>query len=207
MRGFRHLNRSFALIATLSLAAPAASWAQEQTLTVQQLFERGALEQAVQKAAADSDPEATYLAAQAYSKMDNTAGATAQYAQLQQTGDESWQAIGESGAKLVSGDLAGALEAATRAVTLNEGNPFAHYQVAAVASRQNNFEQAAQEFGRAIELKPDFAYAHYYAGLAHQRLRHTAEMSRHFEAFMRLAPDAPERAAVAAVLRTLRPRR
>ena len=63
---------------------------------------------------------------------------------------------------------------------------------------------ANREFGRSVEIKPDFAYGHYYAGLAYQKLRQTAKMSQHLETFLRLAPEAPERAAVAAVLRTLR---
>ena len=136
--------------------------------------------------------------------MNNVDGATARYSELRDTGDPSWQAIGESGSMLLAGDLDGAMQAADRAVAANDGNPYAHYQAGAAASRRNDFARAAAEFSRAAEIKPDFAYAHYYAGLAHQRLKHTAEMSAHFEAFMRLAPQAPERTAVAAVLRTLR---
>ena len=54
------------------------------------------------------------------------------------------------------------------------------------------------------ELKPDFAYAHYFAGLAYQRQRQLPKTADHFDAFLRLAPDAPERAAVAAILRTIK---
>ena len=93
-----------------------------------------------------------------------------------------------------------ASEAANRAVAANGDNPFTHYQAGLVASRKNDFERAAAEFGRSVELKPDFAYGHYYAGLANQKLRQTAKMSQHLEAFLRLAPDAPERSAVNAVL-------
>lgn len=193
--------RSCAAMATLALLGSGAT-AQER-VTVQQLFERGALDEAVQKAEG-SNPESTFFAAQALVKMNNTAGASERYVHLRDTGDASWQAIGDSGAKLVAGDLEGAMQAAMRAVEANEGNAYAHYQVGAVASRQNNFDRAAEEFRRAVELKPDFAYAHYYAGLANQRIKNTAKMSEHFEAFLRLAPDAPERAAVSAVLRTLR---
>ena len=50
-------------------------------------------------------------------------------------------------------------------------------------------------FTKAIELKPDFAYAHYYAALAYQRQRQLPKTAEHFDAFLRLAPDAPERSA------------
>jgi tetratricopeptide (TPR) repeat protein len=200
---FRHVYRSFVVLAVFGVFAGEVAG---QELSVQKLLERGALEEAVQRAQSESgNSESTYLAAQAFAKMNNDEQAAQQYARLRETGDDSWKAIGESGALLTEGNLDGAMDAAQRAVSANDGNPYAHYQVGAVALRQNDFERAANEYGRAVELKPDFAYAHYYSGLAHQRLKQTAKMSEHFEAFMRLAPEAPERSAVAAILRTLRP--
>jgi hypothetical protein len=53
-------------------------------------------------------------------------------------------------------------------------------------------------------MKPDFAYAHYYAALAYQRQRQLPKTAEHFDAFLRLAPDAPERSAVIAILRTIK---
>ncbi len=199
----RHLEVSLALLAAgVAFAAEVGA----QSMTVQALLERGAFEEAVQRAERERDnPESIYLAAQAFAKMNEGGRAAEQYSHLRETGDDSWRAIGESGALLTEGNLDGAMEAAERAVGANGDNAYAHYQVGAVASRQNNFAKAASEFGRAIELKPDFAYAHYYAGLAQQRLKNVARMSEHFEAFMRLAPEAPERTAVAGILRTLRP--
>lgn len=200
---FRHLKRSFAVVAMGALFTAAMS---AQQVSVQALLERGALEEAVQRAQGDRDnPESTYFAAQALARMSDNARAAEEYGRLRDTGDASWKAIGESGVLLTQGDIDGAREAAERSVAANGDNPYAHYQVGAVANRQNNFSRAAEEFGRAVDLKPDFAYAHYYAGLAQQRLKNIPRMSEHFEAFMRLAPEAPERTAVAAILRTLRP--
>jgi tetratricopeptide (TPR) repeat protein len=200
---FRHLKWSLAVAAALAAFAGQAA---AQGMTVQALLERGAFEEAVQRAEGErGNPESTFFAAQALTRMNDNGRAAEEFSRLRDTGDESWKAIGESGALLAAGNVRGALEAAERAVAANNDNAFAHYQVGAVANRQNNFERAAQEFGRAVELKSDFAYAHYYAGIAHQRLKNIAKMSEHFEAFMRLAPDAPERTAVSAILRTLRP--
>lgn len=195
----------FSLAAAFALlAAPAA--AQEQQ-SVQKLLERGMFEQAVQRADGDREnPESTYLAAQAAARMNDNGRAGQEYNRLRETGDDSWKAIGESGARLTEGDLNGAMESATRAVAANDSNPYAHYQVGTVASRQGNHEQALAEFSRAAEIKPDLAYAHYYAGSSAQRVKQIPKMSEHFEAFVRLAPDAPERTAVQALLRTLRPR-
>ena len=206
MRALRPLQTSVAIAALCAQASVPLS--AQQNLSVQKLLERGALEQAVQRADDERDnPESTYLAAQAAFKMNDNGRAAEQYGRLREAGDESWKAIGESGARLTEGDLNGAMDAANRAVGGNADNAYAHYQVGVVANRQNNYQRALEAFERAAELKPDLAYAHYYAGAASQRLKQIAKMSEHFEIFLKLAPDAPERAAVAALLRTLRPRR
>jgi tetratricopeptide (TPR) repeat protein len=204
MPRFCHINRS---ISTLAFAAVFSSVlvAGAQEHSVQQLLERGALEEAVKRAASEGgNPEVLYLAAQALIKMDNNAEAEERYNRLRQEGDDSWKAVGESGAKLLAGDLSGAMEAANQAISANEGNPYAHFQVGLVAVKQANYERALQGFTRAVELKHDLAYAHLYAGQAAQRLKQTPRMAQHFTAFLKLAPEAPERSAVQAILRSLR---
>jgi tetratricopeptide (TPR) repeat protein len=204
---FRHLNRSFVVVAAFAVCASSAAAQDQPPQSVQKLLERGALEEAVQRAEGERDnPESTFLAAQAFAKMNNNERAADEFSRLQETGDDSWKAIGESGARLTNGDVDGAMEAATRAAAANGDNPYAHYQIGLVAARQNNSQRALDAFSRALELKPDLAYAHYYAGNASQRLRQMAKMSEHFEIFLKLAPEAPERTAVAAILRTMRPR-
>jgi tetratricopeptide (TPR) repeat protein len=173
--------------------------------TVQKLFERGALQEAVDRAQSESDnPESTFLAAQAMSKMNNAGGAEERYNKLRESGDEAWKAIGEAGQKLLARDENGAMEAANRAVSANGDNPYAHYLLGIIAMRQNNNERALEAFQRALELKGDLAYAHYYAGQAAQRLKQTGKMSEHFTLFLRQAPDAPERQTVQSILRSLK---
>jgi tetratricopeptide (TPR) repeat protein len=193
---------SFVIAATFAFIPTIAT---AQAVSVQKLLERGALEEAIERAETERDnDESTYLAAQAFIKMENTGRAAEQYSRLRDRGDESWKAIGESGAALIENNFPAAMAAAERAVAVNGDNAYAHYQVGLVASRQNNFQRAAEAFGRSVVLKPDFAYGHYYAGLANSRIRRIPKMSEHLETFMRLAPDAPERPAIAAILRTLR---
>lgn len=201
-----HVLRSHrAAIAVFALTLGGAAASAGQEMSVQKLLERGDLEQAVARAGSERDnPESTFLAVQALIKADNADRAREEYGRLRQLGAEDWAAIGESGEAMIAGDQNAALDAATRAVAANGENPYAHYQVGLVANRQGNFERAAAAFERSVELKPDLAYAHYYAGIASQRLKHIAKLSEHLETFLRLAPDAPERATVAAILRTLR---
>lgn len=189
-------------VATLVFAAAARG----QQASVQTLLERGALNEAVQRAESDGrNPESAYLAAQALTKMDNNDAARAKYSSLRETNASDWEAIAESGEALIAGDLDGARANATRAVQANGENPYAHYQAGLVANRQNRFQDAAASFNRATELKPDLAYAHYYAGIASQRIKEIGQMTEHLERFLRLAPEAPERGTVTAILRTLRP--
>lgn len=215
MPAFCHIRRSVltpaAVIAAISVlsvssavASSAASVAAGQENSVQKLLERGALQEAVDRASTETDNvESTYLAAQALVKMSNNSGAEERYNRLRESGDDAWKAIGESGAKLMAGDTNGAMDAADRAVAANGDNPYAHYQLGLAAMQQNNFQRATAALTRATELKPDLAYAHLYAGQSAQRLKQTAKMADHFRYFIKFAPEAPERQAVQAILRSL----
>jgi tetratricopeptide (TPR) repeat protein len=203
MLRLRHLERSIVTAAFAALFATVVA-ANGQESSVQKLVERGALNEAVQQAGSDAgNPEATYLAAFALVKMNDNDGARERYNQLQNQENESWKAIGEAGARLIERDLDGAMEAANRAVAADEGNPYAHYQLAIVAAQRDDWGRSLQALERSIELKPDFAYAHYYAGQAAQRVGETAKSADHYRAFLRLAPDAPERPSVQSLLRTI----
>src|SRR5687767_14662562 len=170
---------------------------------VQRLFQSGAHEQAVD-AARDGDPASTFLAVQSLIKLDRTDRAVAELTRLRASDNPAWRLVGESGEALVGNDAGRAIDLARRAIEADGGNPFAHYQLGLAAGKANDWDTAVAGFTRAIELKPDLAYAHYYAGLAYQRQRQLSKTAEHFDAFLRLAPDAPERSAVLAILRTIK---
>ncbi len=189
------LNRSIFAIAAV-LACSVSAMAAEQKPEVQRLFQSGSYEQAAE-AAADSDPASTYIAVQSWLKLDRNDRAVAELTRLRAHEQPSWRLIGESGEALVAND-------AGRAIEADAGNPFAQYQLGLSAARANDWGTAATGFTKAVELKPDFAYSHYWAGLAYQKQRQLSKTAEHFDAFLRLAPDAPERSAVVAVLRTIK---
>jgi tetratricopeptide (TPR) repeat protein len=197
-------NTSFygvsAVIGMLTVAGSAVS---AQKPEVQRLFQSGSYEQAVE-AARDADPASTYLAAQSLMKLDRTDQAAAQINRLKESDQSGWRLIGESGEAMLANDAGRAVDLARRATEADGGNPFAQYQLGLAASKASDWGTASTAFMRAIELKPDFAYAHYYAALAHQRQRQLPKTAEHFDAFLRLAPDAPERSAVVAILRTIK---
>ena len=170
---------------------------------VQRLFQSGSYEQAAE-AARDGDPASTYLGAQSLIKLDRSDRAVAEFTRLRASDNAAWRSIGESGEALVANDAGRAADLARRAIEADGNNPFAHYQLGLATAKASDWGGAVSAFTRAIELKPDLAYAHYYAALAYQRQRQLPKTAEHFDAFLRLAPDAPERGAVAAILRTIK---
>ena len=196
------LNRSIVAVAA-ALALSGSALAAEQKPEVQRLFQSGSYEQAVE-AARDGDPASTFIASQALLKLDRSDRAVAEMTRLRASDNAAWRLIGESGEALIANDAGRAVEIARRAIEADGDNPFAHYQLGLAAGKANDWGTAVEGFTRAVELKPDFAYAHYYAALAYQRQRQLPKTAQHFDAFLRLAPDAPERGAVVAILRTIK---
>ena len=196
------LNRSILAVAAV-LGLSGSALADEQKPEVQRLFQSGSYEQAVE-AARDGDPASTFIASQALLKLDRSDRALAEMTRLRASDNAAWRLIGESGEALIGNDAGRAADIARRAIEADGGNPFAHYQLGLAAGKANDWGTAVEGFTRAVELKPDFAYAHYYAALAYQRQRQLPKTAQHFDAFLRLAPDAPERGAVIAILRTIK---
>lgn len=191
----------FAFTAALALYGSAVAAGQKPE--VQRLFQSGAYEQAAE-AAGGGDPASTYLAAQSLLKLNRNDNAAAEFTRLRASESAAWRLIGESGEAMLANDTGRAVDVARRATEDDGGNPFAHYQLGLAASKAGDWGTAVAALTRAVELKPDFAYAHYYAALALQRQRQLSKAAQHFDAFLRLAPDAPERSAVQAIMRTLK---
>jgi tetratricopeptide (TPR) repeat protein len=200
-------NRSvFAVITALAVwivpGTAGIATAAEQRPEIQRLFQSGDYEQVVE-AAQDADPASTYLAAQALLKLDRTDQAVSTFARLGASGP-AWRLIAESGEALAANDARRAVDLARKATEADGDNPFAFYQLGLAASKAGDWGTAGTALTGAIVRKPDFAYAHYYGALVHQRQRQLPQAAEHFEAFLRLAPEAPERQAVQAIMRSLK---
>ena len=198
----RSQNRPIFVAAGLTVLLGASS-VQAQKPEVQRLFQSGSYDQAVE-AARNADPASTYLAAQSLLKQDRADQAGAEMARLRQSDQAGWRLVGESGEALIANDAGRAVDAARKATEADGANPLAYYQLGLSASKASDWGTAVSAFNKTLELKPDFAYAHYYAALAYQRQRQLPKTAEHFDAFLRLAPDAPERSGVVAILRTLK---
>lgn len=199
-----------ALVLLAVLGASTVLSAQEPP-NPQKLYEAGSYDQALEAIASQGDgvsPASIYLAGQSHLRMNRHDEARAQFAKLSAVLDspEPWSLIGESAVALVDGQNPVAVEKAMAAVAMAPDHFHAHYQLGLAHSASDQWEPAAAAFAKAAEIDPAFAYAHYYAGLAYSRLRQVDRMATHLEHFLTAAPDAPERAAVTSLMRSVRGR-
>ncbi len=202
-RIFLHSMAAAALAAAVTVPVAAAQD------SAQRLLERGAYAEAIQRVETDrqagnNDPNSTFLAGQALSKLDRDQDARGEFGKLAGGNDEAWKAVGQSAIALLDNNLDEAVNQGRRAREINGDLGFAHYQLGLALIRQNQFGEAAQVLDRAAELMPEFAYAHYNAGVAAQRAKQLERMAEHFRRFVQLAPDAPERRQVQLALNSLR---
>jgi tetratricopeptide (TPR) repeat protein len=185
---------------------PALAFAQSAG-EVQKLFEAGRFQQVIDAAPADAEPAVVYMAAQSQQKLGADAQAVTLYSRLAERPEsDAWHFVGESGRLLVEGQVDPAADAARHAVEMAGGLSEAHFQLGLVLARLESWQMAASEFDTAAMINPTNAYAHYYGGLMHYRANRPDRMAIHFEQFLKLAPDAPERPEVMQIMRTVRGR-
>lgn len=182
-----------------------------QAPTAQQLFESGQYEQALQEVAAQRErgmdtPDVAFLEGLVLVKMEQPDGARQAFSRLVMSGEPGWTLVWESAIALLDSGKGAAREAASKAVEAAPELSQAHYQLGVSAAQFQDWAACAEAFRRAAELDPSFAYAHYFAGLSFSRIGRADRTSEHFERFLRLAPRAPERAAIETLMRTLRGR-
>jgi tetratricopeptide (TPR) repeat protein len=174
---------------------------------VQKLFEAGEYQRVVEVAQPDADPAVLYTAAQSHQKLGENDQALQTYGALASRDEgDVWHFIGLSAQQLMQDDTEGAVASARQAVAMNGGMAEAHYQLGLVLAKRQEWAAAATEFDRVTEINPSNAYAHYYDGLMQYRANRPDRMANHFEQFLKLAPDAPERPEVTQIMKTVRGR-
>ena len=197
------------LTLTAVLSAVALVPAQEP-VSPQINFDAGRYEDAANAITAQPEPppDAIYLAGRSYLHLSRPDDARAQFGRLSAGVDPPtpWSLVGESALALVDANPGLAVEKASQAVALSPDQFHPNYQLGLAHSAAEQWEPAAAAFEKATTLDPAFAYAHYYAGLAYSRLQQLDRMATHLEYFLKLAPNAPERPAVMALMQSLRGR-
>ena len=174
---------------------------------VQRLFEAGRYQQVVDATTPQSAPEVLYTTAQSQQKLGANDQALQTYGRLaERPENDPWHFIGLSGRQLVEGNMEAAVGSARQGVAAGGDLPEAHFQLGLALARQQQWAEAATAFEAASSRQPANAYAHYYGGLAYYRANRVDRMATHFEQFLKLAPEAPERPEVQSIMRTLQKR-
>jgi uncharacterized protein HemY len=189
------------LVAVLSSSVVGA----QDRAAAQKAFEAGQYQQVVDAAGTGPDPAVLFLGALSAQKLNATDRANVLLDQLvQRPPADAWHFVGQSAKQLLAGDDEAALNSANQATAANGDLAEASYALGLVLFKRQDWGGAATAFDRASMLQPSFAHAFYYAGLAHYRANRPDLMAARFERFLKLAPDAPERAEVQQIMRTIR---
>ena len=221
------------ILSTAIVIMTAAAFAQApgpaSQMSALKLFEAGKYDSAIQAIASKrqsggTSPAEDYLAGQVYLRMNQNDKAKQEFSRLAASSDPAWKLIGESAVALVDNQLDQALDKANQAVKqLGDAQSaagaamppvtaaprtvemfHAQYQLGLVKAKKEDWTGAADAFERATQLDPAFAYAHYYAGLSYSKIQRPDRVAMHFDHFLTIAPNAPERGAVTSIMRTIR---
>jgi tetratricopeptide (TPR) repeat protein len=167
-------------------------------------FDAGEYQRVVDAAGGSDDPRLVYLVGQSQLKLRRTDDARRAFEKLAARPDgDPWRGVGRSAVALLSSNAAGAAQEADQAVGTGGSLAEAHYQRGLALSAKQDMNEAAAAFQKASDLDPNWAYAHYYAGIAYSKVKRADLTASHFQTFLRLAPQAPERGEVQSILRTL----
>jgi protein O-GlcNAc transferase len=194
------------LATALATLLPALAWAQNPG-EIQRLYEAGRYQQVVDSTTPDSPPDVLYtraLSLQKLGAMDQAAQTFSQLAARPES--DPWHFIGLSGRQLVEGNAESAVASARQAAAVAPDLAAAHFQLGLVLARLQQWPEAAAAFDAASDRQPGNAYAYYYGGMMHYRANRVDQMAVHFEQFLKLAPEAPERPEVLSIMRTLQKR-
>jgi tetratricopeptide (TPR) repeat protein len=199
------MKQLLALAITLALTSSAA--VAQDVSPLQKLFEAGKHAEVVKAAPADASPSELFLVGLSHERLRAKDPARETFGRLAGRPEtDPWHFTGESARKLVDGDIGNerewlawheeALKLAEQGAKLGPNLMEAHYQVGRVYAAMSSWADAATAFDRAAELNPSFAYAHYFSGMAYFRGEVRDKAAAHFETFLKLAPEAPERTQV-----------
>jgi TolB-like protein len=89
-------------------------------------------------------------------------------------------------------DLQEGLEAALRAIYLDERNPYAHYVFAMVSTWSNGLDQGMLAAEKSIELSPSFALGHFALGMARLFSGQALEAIAPLQRGLKLNPHDPQ---------------
>jgi tetratricopeptide (TPR) repeat protein len=102
------------------------------------------------------------------------------------------------------GQYAGAEASALQALQASPADAVASAALGEALVAEDKLDEAIRRLTSVLQADPRLPYAHYWRGQAYQRKKQVARMIDDYEAFLRLAPDAPEAPALRALVESLK---
>jgi tetratricopeptide (TPR) repeat protein len=171
------------------------------------LYEAGRFQEVVNRtagvSAGDIAPADAWFAAHSYLDLRREAEARALFERLGASEDPAWRAAAGLALAVLNGNIA-EIDAARAAAAAYPAQTFVQYELGIAHMTRGALQEAAAALDRSAAGVPTLAHAYYYAGLAYQKLDRVDLMATRFESFLRLAPRAPQRPEVEAIMRTIR---
>lgn len=181
--------------------------ARPSATTLQALYESGRDDEVVTRAAAPSvRSEDVWFGAQSLLRIGQRVEAGEQFRRLRDMAEsEAFRRTADVALARVN-QQPDALATAQTASAEFPSDAHVQFEVGVTQALLGDMGTAAMAFDAAINAAPMLAYAYYQSGLAYSRLSRPDLTVSRFEAFVRLAPAAPERTQVEQILRTARGR-
>jgi tetratricopeptide (TPR) repeat protein len=203
------MTRLIAMMAAALTFAAVHSASAQSLMDLRKLYDAGQYQQVIAAAAAnpgsgEEQPRILFLTGQSQQKLSHRDEARQAYEQLAARPEsDPWHDIGGSAVAMLASNGGAAVDAANQAVAQGESLPEAHLQRGLALGLKQDMSGAAAAFERATQLDPSWADAHYYAGIAYSKIKRIDQTALHFDTFLRLAPQSPQRPEVQSIMRTL----
>jgi tetratricopeptide (TPR) repeat protein len=195
----------FSLMATLTLATVLAADVQRGKQLYEEKNYRDAERELQQVASAEPDnAEAQKYLGLARIQLGKVSEAEAPLKKANELAGDAGTKLGLARIAIEQKDLEGAEALINQAAESDADNADIPFNRGLIKASRKQYADSVKDLEAAIQKNPDNAYAHYYAGLSYNALKRPDKMIEHFQKFVKLAPDAPEKARVQSILKSVR---
>jgi tetratricopeptide (TPR) repeat protein len=195
----------FSLMAALTLATVLAADVQRGKQLYEEKNYRDAERELQQVASAEPDnAEAQKYLGLARIQLGKVSDAEAPLKKANELAGDAGTKLGLARIAIEQKDLDGAEALINQAAESDADNADIPFNRGLIKASRKQYAESVKDLESAIQKNPDNAYAHYYAGLSYNALKRPDKMIEHFQKFIKLAPDAPEKARVQSILKSVR---
>ena len=198
------MTRLIVFVAAALLSAPAWSANVDQGVAEFHKHQYAKAESSLKDVPADDARGQIYLA-RTLAAGKKTDEAKAAITKASEAGaNEAQVKTAEAALAIEARDVAQAEKLLNEAIAADAEYSDAYHYRGQVRLSKKDFQGAANDLEKAIELDPTQPYNHYYAGMAYNGLKRPDKMVQHLQIYVKMAPDSPDADKVQSLLRAFR---